>query len=227
MKYKKIKIESNISDDKLFELVDNLNHTVEENEICEYLDVKHSTFEIKEKVFKKLLSSEDIKNPIFILNVLNLIKNYNDFDDSFFSNDLIYFESIVEHLDMRINLDSDIYNLQKKVALYYLSLFSSIERVEYTILDEYEELPQFIKALFLTSNIITMSGIISRVKDLNIKEFLQIKNANFYLTNLLNEYTLSGVLVNSLNDNSVKIDSKFKRKLLRKLKVKRNKLFNL
>lgn len=199
MEYKSIKIDLNISDSELFQIVDSFNVPANENDICEYPDIKHLSFEIKEKIFKRLMTLDDIKNPIFILNVLNLVKNYNDFDEAFFSNDLIFFEKLEDYLDLRINLTEEVRNLQKKVALYYFSLFTSVGKVEYTILDAYVELPQFMKSLFLTSDIVTLSGIVSGVKDLNINEFLQVKDSNYYLSNLLSGYLLSNSLINDLN----------------------------
>lgn len=186
-------IDELMTDEDLSKLIKDINTTQKD------FNIKTCSKDFKERAFKKILELEDIKNPVFILNVLNLIKNYNDFNTSFFENEFIYFSDLTDYLDIRINLTDDIAKLQKKVALYFYSLFISSGKVEYTILDQYIELPDFMKSLFCTSDIVTIGGIIQNVKNLNTSEFVQIKNANYYLKNLMSSYAFSNILVSDLN----------------------------
>ena len=192
----KIKVSNELmSDEELSSLVSKINN--EKNETI--LDIKPCSKIFKERVFKKILNLEDIKNPAFILNTLNLIKSYNDFNASFFENELIYFSDLADYVDLRINLTEDLSKLQREIAKYFYSLFISSGKAEYTILDQYIELPDFMKSLFCTSDIVTIGGIIQNVKNLNTSEFVQVKNANYYLNNLMSSYAFSNILVSELN----------------------------
>jgi hypothetical protein len=49
------------------------------------------------------------------------------------------------------------------ISAYFISLFRSLSKTEYTILDSYVELPDFFKAIFLSNDLVTISSILSTV----------------------------------------------------------------
>lgn len=187
-----IRLKEDISTEDLFFEIDQIQHSQ-----TEYLDIKKLPTEKVQAALRHMLTLRDVSNPIIILNILNLIKNYNDYDESFFSNQYIYFSDFETYIDIRINLEEEIANFQKDLAKYFFSLFGSLEKMEYTILDDYIDMPEIFSILFLTSDYVTLGGIVSKVKDLNTSDFVKIKDSYQYINHLSRAFTLSDTLIES------------------------------
>ncbi len=187
-----IRLKEDISTEDLFFEIDKIQHSQ-----TEYLDIKKLPTEKVQAALSHMLTLRDVSNPIIILNILNLIKNYNDYDESFFSNQYIYFSDFESYIDIRINLEEEIASFQKDLAKYFFSLFGSLEKMEYTILDDYIDMPEIFSILFLTSDYVTLGGIVSKVKDLNTSDFVKIKDSYQYINHLSRAFTLSDTLIES------------------------------
>lgn len=61
-------------------------------------------------VFKNIL---DIRNASLILNLLNLIRPYNTFDDEFFKSENIMFNDIEQFLDLKMTFSDEIEKLSR------------------------------------------------------------------------------------------------------------------
>ncbi len=82
-----------------------------------FIDIKPLPFDLKKAVFKHALAYPDLLNSYMILNIFNLIKGYNTFDDSFFENPSIYFNTLEEFLDIKTDLASEIDVFMKQLIV--------------------------------------------------------------------------------------------------------------
>lgn len=113
------------------------------------------------EAFRYSMSRKDLKDPMMILNIVNLIKIYNTLDDSFFNHEDIYVSSIENLIDIRLELQEEIEAFIKELSIYFLSLFKSYNKVTYTPTDNHKMLPSIYKIIFMTNDSLTLSGIFS------------------------------------------------------------------
>lgn len=189
-----ISLKNDISDEELINEIDKIQYTQEE-----YLDIKNLPDDKVKTAIRHILTLREVKNPILVLNILNMVKNYNDYDESFFANPYIYVSDFIKYLDLRMDLEAEIAAFQKDMAKYFFSLFGSLEKVEYTILDDYIDMPELFSILFLTTDFVTIGGIVSKVNDLNTSEFVKIKNSYQYVNHLSRAFTISDTLISNLS----------------------------
>lgn len=86
------------------------------------------TWEFKDKVefLKNAIKDEGLKNVNVIVNISLLLKRFNNFDDEIFERDDVYFESMVELIDAKLELQSDLDDLRRKIVGLYLSIIKSL-----------------------------------------------------------------------------------------------------
>jgi len=104
---------------------------------------------------------KNTRNVSLLLNLLNILKNYNTFSDSFFNNDDVYINNIEQFLDLKTALHDEIQSLANVIATFYLSIIKSMTKNEYTMLDEYVDMPQFMHAFYSVVDLCTLSGILT------------------------------------------------------------------
>lgn len=124
-----------------------------------------------------------------------LLKTYNTFNDEYFKHKYIYIKNIADVLDLKIELKNDILNISTEMAKYFISLFRSINKFEYTFLDNYDELPVFFSRVFSAFDLNSISLILLNINNINNIELTYIKNSHFYLDKMLNSYTASNNLL--------------------------------
>lgn len=174
---------------------------------CVYLDLKGLDIESLAEAIRCSLTREDLVDPIMILNIINLIKIYNTLSEEFFASDNIYVSSIEELLDLRLEISEELKEFSKKLSIYFISLFKSYNKVVFTALDEHIALPNIYKAIFLSTDLLTLSGIFSDSEPFSTDECVIIDNAFEYLMALQEKNNLCLGLMDSFfkrfnNDNS-------------------------
>lgn len=163
-----------------------------------FLNLKGLNTSLLTEAIKYSLTREDLRNPYMLLNIINLIKIYNTLDDSFFANEKIYVSSIEDLLDIKLDLTSEIAEFQKKLSIFFISLFKSFNKTQYEPLDKHIDLPDIYRNIILSLDILTLSGIFSVSEPFSTSECIYINNANVYLTELLARGSLSALLMNNL-----------------------------
>lgn len=163
------------SDDIIsFELLEDLKNIFDlETQTDEYkiiTKLKGLDTEILIEAFRYSMSRKDLKDPLMILNIINLIKIFNTLDDSFFENEDVYIDSIEAMVDIRLELQDEIEDFIKELSVYYLSLFKSYNKLSYTPTDVHHKLPTVYKIIFLSTDLLTLSGIFSVSKPFNTDE---------------------------------------------------------
>lgn len=149
------------------------------------LDLKGLDTELLVECIKYALTREDLKDPVMILNILNLVKIYNTLDDSFFENKNIYVSSIEDMLDLKLSLRNELKSFSKQLSIYFISLFKSYNKVSYNPLDSHIQLPNIYSAIFLSSDILTLSGIFAVSETFSTENCVYIDDSFKYISNLL------------------------------------------
>ena len=134
---------------------------------------------------------------------MNIIKTYNSFDDSFFENDFIFVSNLESLLNIKLEIDSEIKEFIKNLSIWFLSLFKSINKIEYTFLDEHQDLPMTFKRLFQITDLVTISGIINKSPEFSSNELKTVDNAMYYVQEFCKKNLIGNKLLEMfLNDNS-------------------------
>lgn len=149
------------------------------------LDLKGLDTELLLEAIKYALTREDLKDPVMILNILNLVKIYNTLDDSFFENKNIYVSSIEDMLDLKLSLRNELKSFSKQLSIYFISLFKSYNKISYNPLDSHIQLPNIYSAIFLSSDILTLSGIFAVSETFSTENCVYIDDSFKYISNLL------------------------------------------
>lgn len=143
-------------------------------------------------------SRTDIKSPSILLNVYDTVKRYNTLDNSFFDSQDVWFTSIEQFLDAKIALRSKIQAFTDKMAFYYLSCIYSMHKVEYTMLEHHEAMPDIYLSFMLTSDFYTLSALVAKANNIQTKDLVLIDNAYAYITELCLRSNLAAKLFESL-----------------------------
>ena len=178
-----IKPHTDISKEELLELLHEVydKENEEEFEDIIYLNLKGLSVDLISDAIRYSLKREDLKNPLMILNIINLIKIYNTLDDSFFENENIYVSSIEDLLDLKLELKADLKAFIKQLSIYFVSMFKSYNKLTYSPLDKHIKLPNLYEKMFLTLDLLTLSGILSVSESFSLDDCVYIENAHIYL----------------------------------------------
>ena len=132
-----------------------------------------------------------------ILNIVNLLKIYNSLDDSFFENPDIYFSSLDDIVDTKLTLDEDLVNLTKQISIYFLSIIKSYNKIRFTQLDEYIELPNLFKLIFLSNDFLTIAGMFSVSLPFSTDECVIVKDSFKYISSMMIKNNIGMEFINS------------------------------
>lgn len=182
--------------------------SIEKDELISFLDVATTDSDLlidlknlsKDKlcvVFKYAMEHDDRSSPLITLNLFNLLKTYNDLEESFFNNEDIYFKEIIDMVDIKLELDNETQNFLKNFGIYFLSLIKSYNKLTYTPIEVVKPLPVLYQVLFSMMDFATAAGIFSRIPEVKTSECLQIENAHQFLNMMLIK---TGMAINFLID---------------------------
>ena len=143
--------------------------------------------------------------------------------NSFPSSKVYQFEnkSYISHQWQR---QASVIGKKRKIRNVQITLWpeQSLSKVEYAAIDNDINLPNFYHTLFLSSDFVTIGGIIENLKEADFK-LLKIRHANAYIEALSNKYALGDALLSSfLGELHSEKEEKLK-KQIRRLKRKETK----
>lgn len=193
----KVKFDENISKENfvksLNEVLDNeeevFNYATDEHEYAQnYLfdiDLKNLSKELKLEAFKISLTRDTVVDSKIILNIYNLIKTYNSFEDTFFAHPDVYFNTLEEYLDIRTDLMDDIKAFSKQLIIYYLSCLKSLHVTEAdTAYANMKPIPPVFQRILFVIDFFTLSKIMNKMQDINLSDLMFVQNSNKYLDEL-------------------------------------------
>lgn len=200
-----IKINENTSKDELVSFL-NVLYDYEykltlENKNIVILDFKHLQTEVLSELFKFSFTYDNLCDANVLLNILNLIKTYNSLEDSFFDNTNICFDTIDKLLDIKLEIRDEIKEFQRKLSIYFISVFKSYNKQHYSPLDIHIKLPLIYKNLFMSSDILTLFGIFAVSPDFSTTECVYIDDALDIVFPLLEKAKVSSSLLTDFINN--------------------------
>ena len=215
----KLNVKEEITSEQLLELL-KLVYDYEQRPKTKvlFLNLKKLDTDLKADALKYALSREDLKDPITSLNILNLIKIYNNLDDSFFENENVWVNSLEDLLDLKLLINDELKAFIKQFSIYFLSLIKSYNKMIYTPLDTHIDLPQTYKTLFLSMDFMTASGIFSVSEPINTDELIYINEATPYLMEMMVKNCMGIGLLNAFLEQKEGFFKRLINKIMLKIK---------
>lgn len=170
--------------------------------IFDILDVKNLSFETKVEFFRYILSNEDVLDSVIILNIFNMVKCYNAFDDSYFSAESTFFKDFEEYLDIKTELREELDKFSKQLCIYYMAVLYSCGVTDDTADRDIISMPLIYQRLLYIVDFVSMSNILNKTKNftINVDELPLIQNSCIYLESLSNRFLIGLNLMKSLID---------------------------
>lgn len=131
------------------------------------------------------------------LNIYNLIKGYNTFADEYFEAEEIYFDSLVELMDVMGEFkDSKEYaELIRNVSVYYLSIIKTIGITSGNKLEQAIVLPLMYQRLLYMSDFISLSNILNKSKDIKESDLVVVNGSYAFLLELSKRFIISNTFM--------------------------------
>lgn len=193
----KVIFEDNIETDVILNALEKIYDYENKTDNSVLLFLKSLSMDKKVEIIKNALLNEELKNPVMILNIINLIKITNTFSSEFFEDENIYVSKVSELVDLRLKLKKELQEFTKKLNIYFISLFKSYNKVTYSPLDNHKKMPRLFKIIMESTDILTLSGIFSVGESFNTSECMFIEDGIEILSFLLDKGGLSSYLMNS------------------------------
>lgn len=189
----RIDVNKDISETELLSVLESIYNTECKEDFKEtiFLNLRGLSIDLLACAIKYSLSREDLKDPVMILNIINMIKIYNNYDDSFFDSETNYFTIIDDFLDTKLLVRDELKQFSKKLSIYFISLFKSYNKYIYTPSDIKINLPNIYETIMLACDIMTLSGIFATSYNFDTKECVYITNGIPILTQLLTKHSLA------------------------------------
>lgn len=163
-----------------------------------YLDLKGVNQKALIEAIKYMLSREDLKDKLVILNIISLIKPCNSLDDEVFKSEDIYFNSLTEFLDFKLALNENLKEFCTTLSIYYVSLFKSYAKLEISFLDDARDMPSLYGTLIASLDFFTLGGIFSKARPFNTDACFVIKSAAVYVSNLADKNKITSSLYEAI-----------------------------
>lgn len=184
---------------KYLDIIYEYENTMDYNNVI--LNLKGLPINVISSAIKYSLNYENLNDSIMLLNIINLIKTYNNLQDSFFSNENIYVSSIEELLDLKLTLKKDLQDFSKKLSIYFISLFKTYPKSTFSPTDVHIKLPDIYANIIMSTDLYTLSGIFSFSETFDTKECVYIDEAFKYISTLLMKNSISMAFFNTFNDD--------------------------
>ena len=179
------------------------------------LSLKGISFDSLCEGFRYSMQRKDLKNPIMLMNIYNLIKVYNTTNEYYFNSEDVYISNLIDATDLKLELDEQITELKKEFSLYFLSVLKSYNHMLYTDKDNCVELPNMYKAFFNSSDLLTVCGIFNDSPNIDTKDCKLIHNAFEYVSAMLEKsmvgFNLMENFLNLMEKEEGKIEEKDKK----------------
>ena len=162
------------------------------------IDAKKCNTDTLIAILRYAMGREDLVNASLLLNIFNLIKQYNSLNESYFEHELSYVKSIEEFIDLKASLAPEIKNVCTKLAYWYLGALYSIHKTEVTVVDKLEPVPNLYHSLLLTSDLFTLSAIFNKGNSINTSELPLVDYAYVYVIELASRMCVTDAFVKDI-----------------------------
>lgn len=118
------------------------------------LDIKTLSIEDKVKCFSFFLNSDVITNYSVISNLFMLINGITDIEDDILEDERLFFNSLEEYVDIKLELKPEIEEFKKKLLIYYLGIVEGlnvkIPELKIHIPNTYYNILHFVTPIFIS-----------------------------------------------------------------------------
>jgi len=178
---------------KLWQYEVDSNHTID-------ILIKNLSYEHRKEALRLALKTPNLVNNTFLMNVFCLVRQSNTFEESYFEHPQVFMNDEVELLDTLDNLETEILEVMKNVAEYYVSMLKTCHMV-----DAVENNPNAVKLdnmyqfLFSCLDVTMLAKILSSVKDSSVWETKKIVlNSLNYLGAIAEKFVFTNSVLNLL-----------------------------
>nr|DAH48029.1 MAG TPA: hypothetical protein [Caudoviricetes sp.] len=172
------------------------------------IDAKQCSTDTLVKLLHYAMNREDLVNASLLLNIFNLIKQYNSLSETYFDYPLSYVKSIEEFIDLKATLAPDIKRVSTQLAYWYLGALYSIHKTEITVIDKLERVPNLYHSLLLASDLFTLSAIFNKGDSIDTSTLPQVEYAYVYVVELASRLCITDAFVKDIEKSLKQADVK-------------------
>ena len=182
----------------IVELIKKINNIENESKISIAINLKPLNIQKIQEILSLLLKYEKLTNASIIFNIILLLKTYNTLEDDFFNNKNVYYSSLEDFLDIKNGLKYDIKELNTRLSVYFISIFKSLNKFEFSFIDNPVQIPELYTNILLSIDIFTIGGILSNNNGFSDKDMLMIKDSYGYVSEIVSKIKITDTMFESL-----------------------------
>ena len=182
----------------IVELIKKVNIIENESNISITINLKPLNIQKIQEILSLLLKYEKLTNASIIFNIILLLKTYNTLEDDFFNNKNVYYSSLEDFLDIKNGLKYVIKELNTKLSVYFISIFKSLNKFEFSFIDNPVQIPELYTNILLSVDIFTIGGILSNNNGFSDKDMLMVKDSYGYVSEIVSKIKITDTMFESL-----------------------------
>lgn len=182
----------------IVELIKKVNIIENESNISITINLKPLNIQKIQEILSLLIKYEKLTNASIIFNIILLLKTYNTLEDDFFNNKNVYYSSLEDFLDIKNGLKYDIKELNTKLSVYFISIFKSLNKFEFSFIDNPVQIPELYTNILLSIDIFTIGGILSNNNGFSDKDMLMVKDSYGYVSEIVSKIKITDTMFESL-----------------------------
>lgn len=192
----------NMSYDDIIKSIILFQNYENDNNINIKFNFKFIDFSLKKDIIKYFLINKNIINKNIIHNILLLIKSHNTLSDNFFKSNDIYYNSLDELLNIKLDMTDDILEFKKYIISLFFSMLKSLNKFKFSPLDFCVKFSAFDECIFNELDFLTLSSLISNIDysyDFNQCPYLY--DAEIYFSQLVVNHMQTVCLIENFLNN--------------------------
>ena len=195
-----ISFSDSIAVNEIVDIIKKVNDIEIESGLNIFINLKPLNIQKIQEILSSLLKCDRLSNASILFNIILLLKTYNTLEDEFFNNKNVYYSSLEDFLDIKNGLKSDIKELNTKLSIYFMSIFRSLNKFEFSFIDNPVQIPELYKNILLSVDVFTIGGILSNNNGFTDKDMLMIKDSYGYVSEITSKIRTTDMLFGSLTE---------------------------
>ena len=193
-----ISFSDSIAVNEIVDIIKKVNDIEIESGLNIFINLKPLNIQKIQEILSSLLKCDRLSNASILFNIILLLKTYNTLEDEFFNNKNVYYSSLEDFLDIKNGLKSDIKELNTKLSIYFMSIFRSLNKFEFSFIDNPVHIPALYKNILLSVDVFTIGGILNNNNGFTDKDMLMIKDSYGYVSEITSKIRTTDMLFGSL-----------------------------
>lgn len=193
-----ISFSDSIAVNEIVDIIKKVNDIEIESGLNIFMNLKPLNIQKIQEILSSLLKCDRLSNASILFNIILLLKTYNTLEDEFFNNKNVYYSSLEDFLDIKNGLKSNIKELNTKLSIYFISIFRSLNKFEFSFIDNPVHIPELYKNILLSVDVFTIGGILSNNNGFTDKDMLMIKDSYGYVSEITSKIRTTDMLFGSL-----------------------------